>query len=201
MFPRLSFLNLAWTNVTKLPRMSSLECLNLSNCTIDSILELNEDKAPLLKLSLSGTTFVNEAEAFLFIEKSFLSFLDLSNTSFNSFIFLPEMKALENLDISSSIMRDDTIEMVACIGANLRNLNLSNTRISSAAVGILAGNLPNLEILSLSGTQIDDAAMSYISMMPSLKAIDLSNTEIKGMNPSKQLKFLLIIILGYYFIK
>ncbi|XP_044487447.1 disease resistance protein RPV1 isoform X2 [Mangifera indica] len=180
MFPRLSFLNLAWTNVTKLPRMSSLECLNLSNCTIDSILELNEDKAPLLKLSLSGTTFVNEAEAFLFIEKSFLSFLDLSNTSFNSFSFLPEMKALEHLDISSSIMRDDTIEMVACIGANLRNLNLSNTRISSAAVGILAGNLPNLEILSLSGTQIDDAAMSYISMMPSLKAIDLSNTEIKG---------------------
>ncbi|KAJ0048389.1 hypothetical protein Pint_14993 [Pistacia integerrima] len=180
MFPRLSFLNLAWTNVTKLPKMLSLECLNLSNCTIDSILELNEEKAPLVKLSLSGTTFVNEAEAFLHIETSFLSFLDVSNSSFNSFCFLPEMKALEHLDLSSSIMRDDTIEMVVCMGANLRNLNLSNTRISSARIGVLAGHLPNLEIFSLSGTQIDDVAMSYIGMMTSLKAIDLSNTDIKG---------------------
>ncbi|XP_031255901.1 LRR receptor-like serine/threonine-protein kinase GSO1 [Pistacia vera] len=180
MFPRLSFLNLAWTNVTKLPKMLSLECLNLSNCTIDSILELNEEKAPLVKLSLSGTTFVNEAEAFLHIETSFLSFLDVSNSSFNSFCFLPEMKALEHLDLSSSILRDDTIEKVVCMGANLRNLSLSNTRISSAGVGVLAGHLPNLEILSLSGTQIDDVAMSYISMMTSLKAIDLSNTDIEG---------------------
>lgn len=190
MFPRLSFLNLAWTGVTKLPNISSLECLNLSNCIIDSILEGNEDKAPLAKISLSGTTFINEPEAFLYIETSLLSFLDISNSSLSRFCFLPQMKALEHLDLSSSMMGDDSVEMVACVGANLRNLNLSNTRISSAGLGVLAGHLPNLEILSLSGARIDDYAISYISMMPSLKFIDLSNTEIKGMNPSEQMNVL-----------
>ncbi|KAH9775137.1 hypothetical protein KPL71_006311 [Citrus sinensis] len=180
MFPRLSFLNLAWTGVTKLPNISSLECLNLSNCTIDSILEGNENKAPLAKISLAGTTFINEREAFLYIETSLLSFLDVSNSSLSRFCFLTQMKALEHLDLSSSMIGDDSVEMVACVGANLRNLNLSNTRFSSAGVGILAGHLPNLEILSLSGTQIDDYAISYMSMMPSLKFIDISNTDIKG---------------------
>lgn len=85
---------------------------------------------------------------------------------------------------------DDSVEMVACVGANLRHLNLSNTRFSSAGVGILAGHLPNLEILSLSGTQIDDYAISYMSMMPSLKFIDISNTDIKGMYPSGQMNVL-----------
>lgn len=180
MFPRLSFLNLAWTGVTKLPNISSLECLNLSNCTIDSILEGNENKAPLAKISLASTTFINEREAFLYIETSLLSFLDVSNSSLSRFCFLTQMKALEHLDLSSSMIGDDSVEMVACVGANLRNLNLSNTRFSSAGVGILAGHLPNLEILSLSGTQIDDYAISYMSMMPSLKFIDISNTDIKG---------------------
>ncbi|GAY39279.1 hypothetical protein CUMW_043150 [Citrus unshiu] len=169
MFPRLSFLNLAWTGVTKLPNISSLECLNLSNCTIDSILEGNGNKAPLAKISLASTTFINEREAFLYIETSLLSFLDVSNSSLSRFCFLTQMKALEHLDLSSSMIGDDSVEMVACVGANLRHLNLSNTRFSSAGVGILAGHLPNLEILSLSGTQIDDYAISYMSMMPSLK--------------------------------
>lgn len=190
MFPRLSFLNLAWTGVTKLPNISSLECLNLSNCTIDSILEGNENKAPLAKISLAGTTFINEREAFLYIETSLLSFLDVSNSSLSRFCFLTQMKALEHLDLSSSMIGDDSVEMVACVGANLRHLNLSNTRFSSAGVGILAGHLPNLEILSLSGTQIDDYALSYMSMMPSLKFIDISNTEIKGMYPSGQMNVL-----------
>ncbi|KAL5747671.1 hypothetical protein ACOSQ2_024968 [Xanthoceras sorbifolium] len=180
MFPELSFLNLAWTDVTKLPNMRSLECLNFSNCTIDSLLEGNEDKAPLTKISLAGATFINEAEAFLYLETSSLSFLDISNSSLNRFDFLSQMKALEHLDLSSSMIEDDTVELIACIGANLRNLNLSKTRVSSSGVEVLAGHLPNLEILSLSGTLIDDVAISYISMMPSVKVIDLSNTDIKG---------------------
>ena len=44
----------------------------------------------------------------------------------------------------------------------------------------MAGHVPSLEILSLSGTPIDDVAISYIGMMPSLKALDLSHTIIKG---------------------
>lgn len=179
-FSKLSFLNISWTNVTKLPNLPSLECLHMSYCTINSILDGDGGKPLLKKLILSGATFVNEAEALMQIETSFLSFLDVSHSSLQRFCFLPNMKALKHLDISFSMMGDDLVEHVACIGANLSNLNLSNTRVSSAGVGILAGHLPNLEILSLSGTPIDDVAVSYISMMPSVKVVDLSNTNVRG---------------------
>lgn len=180
-FPQLSFLNLAWTEVTKLPNMPSLECLNLSNCTVDAILEENEDKAPLKKITLTGATFVNEAEAFLYLETSFLSFIDLSNSSIGRFDFLPQLNGLEHLNLSSTLLGDDKVELIASIGATLRTLSLSNTRVSSAGLEILAGHLPNLEIFSLSGTLVNDNSIPYISTMPSLKVIDLSNTSIKGM--------------------
>lgn len=156
----------------------------MSNCTISSLLEGDGGKPPLKKLIFSGSKFENEAEALMHIETSFLSFLDASNSSLQRFCFLPNMEALKHLDLSSSIMGDDLVKHVACVGANLRNLNLSKTRVSSAGVGILAGHLPNLEILSLSYTPIDDVAVSYISMMPLLRAVDLSNTNVKGTNYS-----------------
>ncbi|XVF53063.1 hypothetical protein PTKIN_Ptkin05aG0069400 [Pterospermum kingtungense] len=179
-FPKLSFLNLAWTNVTIFPNLSSLECLNMSNCTINSILQSEGDKASLVKLIFAGATFMNEADVFSCIEKSFLSLLDVSNSSLNQFYFLAGMKMLEHLNLSSSIMGDDSVELIVCIGANLKNLNLSGTRVSSAGIGILAGHVPKLGFLCLSHTAIDDVALSYISLMPSLKVIDLSNTNIKG---------------------
>ena len=37
MFPKLSHLNLAMTGVTRLPNLLSLECLNMSYCTIISL--------------------------------------------------------------------------------------------------------------------------------------------------------------------
>ncbi|KAK7358527.1 hypothetical protein VNO77_00459 [Canavalia gladiata] len=177
-FPKLTYVNLAWTSVTKLPNLSSLECLNMSNCTIDSIFE--DDKAPLAKLILSGATFLNEAEALLYANANFLSFLDVAHSSLHRFFFLSKMKVMEHLNLSSCMMGDDSLEMVACAGGNLRSLNLSGTRVSSAGLGILAGHVPNLEILSLSQTPVDDTAISFISMMPSLKDVDLSNTNIKG---------------------
>ncbi|KDP25302.1 hypothetical protein JCGZ_20458 [Jatropha curcas] len=179
-FPKLSFLNLAWTSVTRLPNMPSLECLNLSDCAIESILEGDGNKAPLTRLVLSGATFANEAEVFLHIKRSFLSFLDVSNSSLQGFYFLPCMEVLGHLDLSSCMMGDDSVELIACIGANLRNLNLSKTRVTSNGVAILAQHVPKLEFLSLSHAPIDDLAISHIGMMPSLKAIDLSNTNIKG---------------------
>ncbi|XP_040871591.1 putative adenylate cyclase regulatory protein isoform X2 [Glycine max] len=177
-FPKLTYLNLAWTSVTKLPKLSFLEYLNMSNCTIDSILE--DDKAPLAKLILSGAMFMNEAEALLYANTNFLSFLDVANSSFHRFFFLSKMKVIEHLNLSSCMMGDDSVEMVACAGGNLKSLNLSGTRVSSAGLGILAGHVPHLEILSLSQTPVDDTAISFISMMPSLKDVDLSNTNIKG---------------------
>ncbi|KAL2342677.1 hypothetical protein Fmac_003962 [Flemingia macrophylla] len=181
MFPKLTYLNLAWTSVTKLPKLSSLECLDMSNCTIDSILE--DDKAPLIKLILSGATFLNEAEAFLYANSDFISFLDVGHSSLHRFFFLSKMKVIEHLNLTSCMMGDDSIDMVVCAGGNLKSLNLSGTRVSSAGLGILAGRVPNLEILSLSQTPVDDNAILFISMMPSLKDVDLSNTNIKGFLP------------------
>ncbi|XP_040989238.1 toll-like receptor 3 [Juglans microcarpa x Juglans regia] len=179
-FSKLSFLNIAWTNVTKFPNLSSLECLNMSNCTINSILEGDGGKAPLSKLIFSGATFIGEAEAFIYVETSFLSFLDLSKSSLQKFCFLPSMKALKHLDLSFVMIGDDLVKHIACIGADLKNLNLSNTRLTSAGVEILVGHVPNLEVLSLSSTLIDDIAVLYISNMPLMKVVDLSNTNVKG---------------------
>ncbi|XP_054776163.1 uncharacterized protein LOC129284655 isoform X2 [Prosopis cineraria] len=178
MFPKLSHLNLAMTGVTRLPNLLSLECLNMSNCIIESVLQ--DGKAPLAKLVLSGTTFLNEADALLHLNTNFLSFLDISNSCLHNFFFLSKMEVIEHLNLSSCMIGDDSIEMVALIGGNLKSLNLNGTRVSSAGVGILAGHVPSLEILSLSETPIDDAALSYIAMMPSLKVVDLSHTIIKG---------------------
>ncbi|XP_010055863.2 uncharacterized protein LOC104443990 [Eucalyptus grandis] len=179
-FPRLSFLSLAWTKVTTLPYLSSLECLNMSNCTIKSILGGTGDKAPLVKLQIVGATLLNEAEAFMHLEPSFLTFLDASHTRIPRFYFLSSMKSLECLDLSSSGIGDDSVELIAQIGGNLRNLNLNNTGVTSSGVGILAGYVPNLEIFSLSRTSVDDIAIAYIGVMPKLKAIDLSHTKVKG---------------------
>ncbi|KAJ4849498.1 hypothetical protein Tsubulata_005810 [Turnera subulata] len=180
-FPKLSFLGLAWTSVTRLPNMPSLECLNLSNCTIDSLLQGDGNKALLTKLSFYGSTFANETEAFSCMETSFLSSLDVSNSSLQRFNFLHHMRALEHLDLGMTMFGDDSAKIVAHIGANLRTLNLSKTRITSAGVSILAGHVPKLEDLSLSHTSIDDMAIPYLSLMPSLKIIDLCNTNITGL--------------------
>ncbi|XP_030470153.1 uncharacterized protein LOC115688468 isoform X2 [Syzygium oleosum] len=179
-FPKLSFLSLAWTKVTTLPNLSSLECLNMSNCTIKSILGGTGDKAPLVKLQIAGATLPNEAEAFMHLEPSFLTFLDASQTRIPRFYFLSSMKSLEWLDLSSSGIGDDSVELIAQIGGNLRNLNLNNTGVTSSGVGILAGFVPNLEIFSLSHTSVDDIAIAYISVIPKLRAIDLSHTRVKG---------------------
>ena len=180
MFPKLSFLNIAWTDVTTVPNLLSMACLNMSNCTVHSMFKGEDDRAPLRKLIVSGATFANASEAFLFIETSFLSFLDVSRSSLSSFCFLSCMKALEHLDLSSTLMGDHSVQLIACIGAKLKNLNLSNTKVSSSGVSILAGQVPNLENISLSHTLVDDIAISYIIMMPSLKILNLSHTHVKG---------------------
>ncbi|XP_062027285.1 receptor-like protein 53 [Rosa rugosa] len=179
MFPRLSFLNLAWTSVTKLPNWLTLECLNMSNCTIN-LLEGDNSKAPLVKLIVSGATFGEEVADFHYIETTLLTFLDLSKSTILDFSFLSHLNALEHLDLSSTVIGDDSLQLIACIGVNLKYLDLNNTKVSSAGVGNLTGHVPNLQVLSISHTSVDDVTISYIGMMPSLKVIDLSNTNIKG---------------------
>ncbi|XP_008783847.2 putative adenylate cyclase regulatory protein isoform X1 [Phoenix dactylifera] len=180
-FPRLSFLNLAWTNVTRLPNLPSLTCLNMSSCTIRSIFDGDcKASAPLSKLLLPGAIIDDIDKAFRGVEVNHMAFLDLSGSSICNFHFLVKMKRLKHLDLSFSRMSDTLIEQVADVGVNLRYLNLSNTKLTTQGVCILAGNVMNLESLSLSHTAIDDTALAYIGMMPSLRMLDLSATNIKG---------------------
>ncbi|GAB2219962.1 hypothetical protein Drorol1_Dr00007603 [Drosera rotundifolia] len=179
-FHRLGFLNLAWTKSTMLPNLKSLGCLNMSNCIIKSVVAVHGDSSLLRKLILHGASLTYDGEVFSYIDSSSLSFLDISNTDLHHFGFLDRMHSLEHLDLSSSMITDDSMEIVACIGTNLKHLNLKNTRVSSVGVGILAGHVPHLEFISLSGTPIDDVALAYISLMPSLEVVDLSNTAVKG---------------------
>ncbi|OIT00970.1 PREDICTED: uncharacterized protein LOC109229351 isoform X3 [Nicotiana attenuata] len=180
-FPRLSSLNLAWTKVTMLPSLPSLACLNMSNCTIHSSFEGEGRKAPLAKLILSGSTIRDVSEAFQHLETSSLSLLDLSNSSLNSYCFLPYMSAISDLDLRGTSAGDESVEHIAFIGQNLRHLNLSRTKLSNAGLEILAGFVPKLETLLLSYTAIDDYAIPFMSTMPLLKSINLSGTNIRGM--------------------
>ncbi|KAL6549858.1 hypothetical protein OROMI_020346 [Orobanche minor] len=180
MFPSLRLLNLAWTNVTNLPNLPSLACLNMSNCTIHSLFAGGQ-KVSLEKVILSGAAVTNICEAFKYVETSRLYSLDISNSSIQSFGFLCSMNAMIHLNLSDSEMTDNSVEHVAHIGANLRYLNLCNTKVSSEGIREISGYVPNLEMLLLSGTPIDDKAVPYISMMPSLKVINLSRTNVKGL--------------------
>ncbi|KAK1286604.1 hypothetical protein QJS10_CPB20g02019 [Acorus calamus] len=180
-FPKLSFLNVAWTDVTHLPMLPSLTCLNISRCNIHSIYggELNVT-VPLSKLLASGTTFLNINLQFAPVEADDLSYIDLSGSSVDNFHFLGHMKALEHLNLSFGAMSDDLMWPLSRIGEKLRYLNLNNTRVTKIGMCIISSNVPVLETLLLSHTSVDDDALLYIHSMPSLREIDLSNTKIKG---------------------
>ncbi|XP_057520546.1 uncharacterized protein LOC130800857 isoform X1 [Amaranthus tricolor] len=179
-FGKLSFLNLTWTNITKLPTLQSIVCLNMSECTIQSIMDDGSDQVTLRKLIANGSTFLDAEKVLSSIKSSRVSFLNLSNTSLTHFGFLYHMDALELLDLSFCAIQDDAVEAISCIGAKLRHINLNNTKVGNAGMETLAGHVPNLEVLSLSHSSVDDYAIMYISMMPSLKKLDLSHTNIKG---------------------
>lgn len=184
MFPRLGFLNAAWTNITKLPFLPSLKFLNMSNCDIRTIFyDGCGVKVPLSKLLVRGANFVDVENAFSNLELSCITYLDMS-APISNFRILDKMKGLEHLDISFSQMTDNFMRCVASVGGNLRYLNLSNTKVTSQGISELVGNVANLETLLLSHTPINDEALSYISLMPSLKVVDVSQTRIKGISNS-----------------
>ncbi|KAI4369808.1 hypothetical protein MLD38_018212 [Melastoma candidum] len=179
-FPKLNFLNLAWTKVSALPRLPALEYLNISNCVISSIFGWTGNKAPLSQLIISGANFPNMEEALMNIDTSLFTFLDVSHSFLPNFGFLSGMSSLEHLDLSSSGIKDDSLELFAKIGSKLRYLNLSKTGVTSDGVSVLAGYVPKLEVLSISHSLIDDLALAYIGTISSLKDLDLSHTRIKG---------------------
>ncbi|KAH9309713.1 hypothetical protein KI387_037624, partial [Taxus chinensis] len=180
-FPKLNFLNLAWTNVTQVPALLSLKSLNMSKCTIDSIFDgLGELETSLLSLHFSGAMFINANQVFTSLGTQNLSLLDLSSSSVDNVSFLVGMDRLECLDLSCTGVTDSSMNFVANIGANLKRLNLSTTRVGSEALTILAGNVPKLEYISLSHTAVDDNGLAYLGLMPALRSINLSYTNIKG---------------------
>ncbi|KZV31512.1 toll-like receptor 3-like [Dorcoceras hygrometricum] len=180
LLPKLRFLSLAWTSVTELPNLSSLACLDMSNCTVTSLFEGNGRKAQLEKLVMHGATISDPYEVFQYVETNTLCFLDISNSSLDSFYFLSSMEAMSHLNLGDSSLVDNSVEHISYIGANLQYLDLCNTRISSKGIGALAGLVPNLETILLAGTLVDDTVILYLSMMPALKFINLSRTNVKG---------------------
>lgn len=179
-FPRLSFLNIAWTKVTRLPILS-IGCLNMSNCTIHLIVEGdNRASFPLSKLIVTGATFIDADQVFSSLQSDCLKFLDISCSNIVSFDFLVNLRDLEHLNLRNSQITDGLMGKVASAGEKLRYLNLSNTKITSRALSVLVGCTPNLENLSLSHTLVDDTSLAHISMTPSLRVVDLSHTRIRG---------------------
>ncbi|PIN09204.1 hypothetical protein CDL12_18210 [Handroanthus impetiginosus] len=168
-------------SVTNLPNLSSLAYLKISNCTLHFIFEGVGHKARMEKVMLPGAIIAGASEALEYVETSRHIFLDLSYSSLQSFSFLHSMNVLTDLNLSESALTDESIEHIAYIGTNKRYLNLSNTKVSSDGIGTLPEHVPNLETLLLSGTPVDDMAVPYISMMPSLKVINLSRTNVKGL--------------------
>ncbi|KAK4365483.1 hypothetical protein RND71_016841 [Anisodus tanguticus] len=154
-FPRLSSLNLSWTKVTKLPSLPSLACLNMSNCTIHSIFEGGQ-KALLTKLILSGAIIRDVSEAFVHLETSSLSILDLSNSSLNSYCFLPYMSAISDLDLSGTSAGNETVEHIACVG--IVNEVDSDPNCVSSLSGL--SSLGHLERSDLEKTRIKDSALA-----------------------------------------
>ncbi|CAM8985620.1 unnamed protein product [Rhodiola kirilowii] len=179
-FTKLTFLNVAWTKVTKLPSLPSLASLNMSNCEVRSVFEDDGDGGALEKLVLSGVTFANVSEALLRLDLSYVLYLDLSNVLLHDLSFIHNTRALTHLDLSFSLIEDDSMEVIRSVGATLRNLNLSNTKVTSFGIQLLAGYVPSLESIFLANTHIDDTSIYYLSMVPQLKVIDLCNTCIKG---------------------
>ncbi|KAL5202041.1 hypothetical protein ABZP36_012993 [Zizania latifolia] len=190
-FTCLRFLNLSWTRVTCLPIIPTMRCLNMSECTIHSI--GNGDSKvliPLEKFIMSKASFGSIDEIFLSIVASSLTYLDMSNCSLSNLKFLENMMNLEHLDLSYSRIIDEAVEYIANIGMNLKFLSLSHTGVTSQALCVLAGTVPNLISLSLAHTKIDDSALLYISMMPSLRILNLSRTCIKGFMKENSMKML-----------
>lgn len=180
MFLNLSFLNLAWTSVTRLLMLQSLKCLNMGKCSIDEIHGEGAAETSLCKLLLRGSTFSDVHEIFSYVNLNELVFLDISCSDVEDFFFLRKMPQLEHLDLSFSRVMDKQLDTVAQIGKKLITLDLGNTKISSHGISILAGSVQNLKELVLSYTAVDDVGLLYIGSMPSLKSIILNNTKVRG---------------------
>ncbi|KAL0329958.1 UNVERIFIED_CONTAM: hypothetical protein Sradi_4982500 [Sesamum radiatum] len=187
--PALEKLCISQTGVTAdgvagLASLTNLFMLDLGGLPVtDSALSSLQEK--VIKLVWRNLYYL-ELQSLMFLKPSNM----LKRVNFVSWIvqlfpsvisFLRSMNALTNLNLSDSAVVDNSVEHIAYIGANLRYLNLSSTKVTSEGIGALAGHVPNLEIVLLSGTPIDDTAVSYISVMPSLKAINLSKTNVKGL--------------------
>lgn len=182
-FPCLRHLNLAWTGVTRVPPLQSLKHLNMANCTILSIFEDWEGlHGPLEQLYLSGANILDSSEVLAGRWASNVLVIDLSSSDLKDFKVLGGMRKLEILDLSGTKVPELAMHTIAEIGYNLKQLDLSGCKVSSQGLGALAGHVPKLQQLVLSGTLVDDSVFVFLQLMPALKMIDLSYTNIKGFN-------------------
>ncbi|KAH7288022.1 hypothetical protein KP509_31G008000 [Ceratopteris richardii] len=180
-FPNLQMVNLAWTEVTRIPSLQSLKYLNMAKCTVASIFEgWNGLDVQLEELNLSGTNIQGPLEVIAGIGAHNLLTVNLSSSNFKDVTFLTGLSKIGVLDLSGTMINDAAMDIIRSIGANLKHLDLSGCRITSGGVGAFARHVPSLEQLHLSGTLVDDCVFEYLQFVHVLKVLDLSFTNIKG---------------------
>ncbi|KAJ0805698.1 putative leucine-rich repeat domain superfamily [Helianthus annuus] len=150
-------------------RTIEILCISETSVTTNGVTLLSSLKR-LSKLDLGGLFITDTALASLQVLTN-LQHLDLWGSDISN---------EEYLDLSGNLVGDDSVTFIASVGANLKSLNLSKTRVSSAGVAVLVGRVPKLETISLDFTPTDDLAISYIGMMPSLKAVSMKGTNVRG---------------------
>eukprot|EP00897_Mesotaenium_endlicherianum_P006326 jgi/Mesen1/5721/ME000289S04821 len=185
-FPGLKTLNLAWTPVTRVPPLSSLQRLNLASCHVTSLFEgwpnsgspvgaavaraISSAGAPaaapasLEELILAGASLDDSWRVLGGPRTRSVRVLDLARTN-ASLACLRGMTSLEELDVSSTPIDDASLFAVAEIyGAAAPGV---------PGVGVLAG-LPHLRSIDLRGAQVADAACLELASVTRLTAVILT---------------------------
>eukprot|EP00258_Populus_trichocarpa_P037964 XP_024453983.1 uncharacterized protein LOC7472709 isoform X2 [Populus trichocarpa] len=159
-FPKLKFLGLAWTNVTILPNLSSLECLNLSNCTINSVLQgfIHQDGAgPNLISSLTALHSLKGLESLN---------LECANIKDAAVDPLSNFQELRLLSLKSPSLTDISLYHLSSL-PKIRNLGIRDAVLTDS--GLFSFRPPaTLEMLDLRGCWLltEDAILSFRKRHP-----------------------------------
>ncbi|GLT96541.1 hypothetical protein SLE2022_141550 [Rubroshorea leprosula] len=174
----------------KLSSLSNLEVLDLSNNRLNnSILSSSLASLSSLKvLNLAG----NQMEGSLHVlgvkrplGLSNLEVLDLSDNSFNNTILssLKGLSSLKSLHLRWNKLKG-ILNIKELVGLNeLKELDLSNNNVESfvAPKGVKRPlGLNNLEVLHLYNNSFNNTTFSSLRGLPSLKILDLSKNNLKG---------------------
>uniref|UniRef100_A0A0D9WDV5 Disease resistance R13L4/SHOC-2-like LRR domain-containing protein n=1 Tax=Leersia perrieri TaxID=77586 RepID=A0A0D9WDV5_9ORYZ len=163
--------------VMAISSLENLRLLDLGGIRItDKALWSLQVLTQLQHLDIWGSEITNKGASVLEAFTS-LSFLNISWTHVTCLPFIQTMRCLN--------MSNCTVHSI-CSGDPKAVIQLEKFIVSAASFG----TVPSLITLSLAHTKVDDSALWYISMMPSLRILNLSRTCIKGFMIENSVKML-----------